>query len=171
MAELYKAPDEVQALLSSLKAANHNPRLLEASVVVIFDDSKPFKKDRLNWGKVLKFSPLARLFNTDHYDFAIQLPAMLFNDVLNYEQRKALLDLRLECCQVDYIPETKVEGNKKVVVTDEWGRTVYTEEMKRDENGVPCWKSVPLDLVTITANVRRFGCWCEDLVGLKEVMG
>jgi len=166
MSKLTKADDIVQELVKTIKESNHHPRLEEAQVVVCFEDVKPFKKDRFHWGKVTKFPSAAKAFNGEHYDFIIVLPYAGY-EMLSFEQRKAWLDLHLETCQVEYIPEVVVENKKKKIVTDEFGRKVYTTEIKRNQDGTPKWKKVPMDLPSFTKNVKRFGPWIEEINEFK----
>lgn len=163
------ANQEVQELLEVVKNKHHVPRLADARIAVCFEDSKPFVGDRFNWGRVRKFSQSAKLFHPDNkkYDFAITLCADAWVSVLDAKQREALLDLRLECCQVEYVPVTTEENGKKHVVKDEWGRVQYTNEFKMDDDG-PKWKVIPLDLNVYQANVSRYGCWCSDLLDFKN---
>ncbi len=169
MSKADQAPGDVQELVQILKSKNHSPRLDEASVVVCFDDEDAFKKDRFNWGKTKKFPPLSKAFPGDHYDFVIILPYTGW-EMLTHDQRLAWLDLRLETCQVEYVPETVIENKKKKPVVDEFGRTVYTDEMKRNKDGQPRWKILPLDLPTYVANVKRYGCWVSEIIDFQNTI-
>jgi hypothetical protein len=164
-----KAPDVVQDLARRLKEKNHSPRLDEASIAVCFEDSKPFKKDRFNWGTVKKFPPLGKAFPGERHDFVLIVPYAGW-EMFTENQKMAWLDLLLETCQVEYVPETVVENKKKKPVIDEFGRKKYTSEIMRDKEGLPKWKKVPLDLPTYVSNVKRFGCWCPEIVEIKEVV-
>lgn len=168
---IWIAPEDVQQLLLKVKTKHHSPRLDEARVVVCFDDSKPFKKNRFNWGKTRKFTQDAKLFQHQRYDFSIILPQSSYNEILNAEQREAWLDLRLECCQAEMEPEVVEQNGKKKTVTDEWGRIVFTNEMKRDDDsGEPLWKVDPQDVLVIHSNISRFGCWCTEFVDLGDAV-
>lgn len=169
MSKLDKAPDLVQEIVKKLKEKNHCPRLEEASVAVCFDGSKPFKKDRFNWGCVKKFPSLGRVFPGEHHDFVLIVPYAGY-EMMTENQRMAWLDLLLEMCQVEYVPEFEVVNKKKKEKIDEFGRKVYTNEIKRDKDGVPKWKKLCLDLPTYVANVKRFGCWIEEIKDFKEVV-
>jgi len=85
-------------------------------------------------------------------------------------QKEALVDLRVCCCQVEYEPEVQEENGKKKPVKDKWGRTVYTNVIKLDDEGNPKWKAAPLDLHVIQDNIARYGCWCQDLIDLKSTI-
>lgn len=168
---VWVAPPEVCEIVESVKNKHMMPRLAEASIAVCFQDVKPFTKDgRFNFGKTQKFSKLAQLWHGSRHDFLIQLPAEAWHNLLNMHQREAWIDLRLRCCQVEYVPEVHTENGAKKPVTDEFGRIQYTEEIKRDEEGNPKWRVVPLDLQIFTENVAKYGLWCEDLSEFKEVL-
>lgn len=166
----WKAPAEVFELLNQVKDKNHNERLGNALIAISFNDSKPFLHNKLNLGKVTKFSPLARLWQGQQYDFCLSIPMDLWHSVLNPEQREAYLDLQLSRCSVEYLPEEIEENGKKKKIKDEWGRIQFTKEIKTDDEGNPKWKVVPLDLEVFSANVRRYGSWCEDLLELKNAI-
>ena len=166
----WKAPAEVVDLLNQVKIKHHAAHLGSAQIAVSFDDSKPFVHNKLNLGKVTKFSPLARLWQGQQHDFCLSIPMDLWHSVLNPEQREAYLDLQLSRCSVEYLPDEIEENGKKKKIQDEWGRVQYTQEIKVDDEGNPKWKVVPLDLEVFAANVRRYGLWCDDLLELKDAI-
>jgi hypothetical protein len=167
---VWKAPNDVQEIVSSIKSKFHHPRLEEAKIAISFNDAKPFINERLNLGKTSKFSTLAKLWHPDgkQYDFHISLPSDVWHSVLTGVQREAWMDLHLCRCQVDYIPETVEVNGKKRPVRDDWGRVKYTTEIKRDEDGSPKWVLDPLDLMIFQENVTRFGCWFPMLMDMKS---
>jgi hypothetical protein len=164
------APLNVLELLETIKEKYHHPRLQAASLSVVFNESKPFTKDRFNWGSVCKFSVFNKLFQDLKYDFCISICSDVWHSILNAEQKEALLDLHLTRCEVEYIPETIIEGKKKIVVKDEWGRVKYTNDIKFDEDGNPKWQVAPLDLNVFSRNVERYGLWCTELNDFKSVL-
>lgn len=167
----WKAPFEVVELLNSVKEKYHQPRLANASIAICFEESKPFVRNKLNLGKVAKFSPLARLWQGTQHDFCLSIPMDLWHSVLKGSQREAYLDLQLTRCGVEYLPEEiEEEGGKKKKVKDEWGRIQYTKEIKTDDEGNPKWKVAPLDLEVFADNVRRYGLWSEALLDLKDAI-
>lgn len=163
---VWPADNDVMALGEKIRTSNHLPRLLEAKIAIAFNDSKPFIKGRFNWGKVLKFTNVNKLWHPKdkRYDFLINLCGDAWIDILDGGQREALLDLHLNCCQVEYEPEVIEENGVKHPVKDEWGRIQYTNIIKRDDDGNPKWLKVPLDLNVFTDNVGKFGLWCADLI-------
>jgi hypothetical protein len=58
----WQASDDVNDLFKKLKEKHHHPRLEMANFAICFLDTKPFIKGRFNWGKVQKFTPLAKLW-------------------------------------------------------------------------------------------------------------
>jgi len=166
----WKATQDVNDIIAKVKENNH-PHLQEAKIAAAFDDSKAFKKDRLNWGKTQRFSNLNKLWQVPQsFDFLIVIPSDVWIEVLDADQKEAFIDLRLTCCQVEYEPETIVENGKKKVIKDQLGRVKYTKEMKFDDNGEPKWKVVPLDLWVFTQNVSRYGLWCSELAEFNQAV-
>ncbi len=169
---VWVADNKVFELVQKIKNKYHNTRLNDANIAVSFVDSKAFIKDKFNFGKTTKFSPSAKVWHNHQgghqFDFLISLSSEAWS-ILSDEQKEALIDLRLACMQVEYEPEVIEENGKKNPVKDEWGRQVYTDVPKTDEEGNPKWK-VALDLHVIMDNIGRYGCWCQDLVDLKSVI-
>ena len=163
MSKPWKAPAEVVELMEDIREKYHLPRLEGVSIAVALKDDKPFVKNRMNFGKVSKVSPSARIWMREPHDFCITLCADVWMTILNPQQREALLDLHLSCCEPVYEPETIIENKKKIVIKDEYGRVKYTDDVKLDKDGAPVWQVVPADLVVIGRNVRRFGLWFADL--------
>lgn len=165
----WKAPSEIVELLNQIKD-KHHPRLQNASIGIAMDDSKPFLHNKINLGKVSKFSPLARLWQGQRHDFCLSIPMNLWHSVLKGSQREAYLDLQLARCGVEYLPEEVEENGKKKPVKDEFGRVQYTQQIKVDDEGNPKWKVFPLDLEVFSENVRRYGLWMDSLEELKEAI-
>ena len=167
----WKAPEEVASLLAKVKSQHHNPRLEGARIAITFDESKVFVKNKLNLGKITKFTPIAQLYQRERYDFCITLSSDLWANVLKDEaKREALIDLHLTRLDMEYNPETREENGKKIKVTDEWGRLVMSKEPKCDKEGNVKWKIDPLDLEVFAKNVGRYGLWLDDLFLLKDAM-
>lgn len=171
MADRWSADQVVYELLENVKEKNH-PHLAAAKIAVEFVDSKPFIKDRLNLGKVSKFSKAAKIWHPPNkrYDFCISICADVWMDLLQVAQREPYLDLKLCQCQVEYEPEVVEENGKKQVVKDEYGRVSYTDEVKVDADGEPMWKVVPVGIPVFVENVKRYGLWYEDFVELKQAI-
>ena len=167
---VWKASPEIYELLSIVKSKHHSPRLDGASVAICMDESKVFVKNKLNLGKLSKFSPLARLYQKDKYDFCLTIPLELWQSVLQGPQKEAYLDLQLTRCDMEYVPEIVEDNGKKKKVTDEWGRMAFTSEPKYDADGNIKWKIDPLDLEVFAKNVSRYGLWQDDLFKLHEAM-
>lgn len=166
---VWRAGNEVTDLVQAVKEKFHLPRLENARIAVSLNDGKPFKDGRFNWGTVQKFSPADRVWHVEQYDFHISLPADAWHSILVGKQREAWLDLRLACCQVEYVPVMVTENGKTRPVKDEWGRTEYTDEIKCDDDGNPKWKVIKLDLHVFQDNIMRYGCWCQDLLDFRSV--
>mgnify|MGYP003475862963 CR=1 FL=1 len=117
----WKCSADILTLVRHLQEKDHAPRLTNAKIGMVFDDSKPFIKNKINLGKVATFSPFNRLWQDDQHDFCLVVPSSLWVEVLNEEQRKAYLDLKLTQCSVEYEPETVEENGKTIKIVDDWG--------------------------------------------------
>lgn len=168
MATVVKAAPVVYEMLDKI-LPNHK-RLEGSKIGICFADTKPFKGGRINLGKASKFSPAAKIWQDKKYDFCITLCADLWYQVLKEEQREALLDLMVTCCDVEYEPMTQNINGKDVVIKDDWGRVRNSDKIKVDDEGNPKWKVNPLGIDIYTSNIRRYGLWYEDLESLSEAM-
>lgn len=170
MADTWKAPAKIADMMESVKELHHTPRIAPASIALALNDSKPFIKNRFNWGSVRKFSDFNKLWQSHRFDFSITLCMDVWEGFLNDHQRHALLDLHLTRCEPVYEPETVIENGKKVVIKDDFGRVKFTDIMKTDSNGAVKWQVLPVDLIIFTQNVQRYGLWCNDLIDLGGAM-
>lgn len=170
----WQADNDVVNLFNDVKAKHHHPRLEHAKFAICFADSKPFVKGRFNWGKLQKFSPLAKLWhpNNNKYDFQIVLCSTAWSNMLNMTQREALVDLHLTRCDVEYEPETTIDpiNNKVIPVKDEWGRPQMSNKVKYDEEGNCKWRIEPLDLYVFSQNVSRYGLWVEEILDFSKAI-
>ena len=130
MSNPWVASNEVVSLLAVVKSKHHSPRLDQCEIAVCFDEGKAFLKNKLNLGKLSKFSPTARLWQRNKYDFCISIPMELWTTVLQPRQREAYLDLMLTRLDMEYIPEIIEENGKKKKVMDEFGRVQYSQVPK-----------------------------------------
>jgi hypothetical protein len=170
----WQAGTDVIDLFKKVKEKHHHPRLELANFAVCFTDSKPFVKGRFNWGKVQKFSPLAKLWHGENnkYDFLVIICGEAWQNILTMSQREALVDLHLTRCDVDFEPEVNTDPvtGKETVVKDGFGRIQMSNNIKYDDEGVPKWKVHPLDLHVFTENVTRYGVWSEELLDFKKAV-
>jgi hypothetical protein len=185
----WPASQEVIALMEQVKAKNH-PLLIDAKVAVAFIDAKPFTKNRFNFGKASKFSSLNQLWQAkdQKYVYQILLPADGWYQVLGGMQLEAWLDLHLSRFHPEMIPDmdageveqdAPVDGdvpkgkvNKKAKPKkDKFGRVIYTNDVKLDEEtGEPIWQVDNLDLHVFAKNATRYGLWCEDLQNFGDAV-
>ena len=157
------APDTVNQMLMSVFDKHHADRLANLKVSVSFDDSKPFVKNKMNLGKLVKVRDLDKLHMRHPLDFYIVACSDLWHSVLNDHQREAYIDLHLSRLVPEYQPVTVVVNKKKKVVKDQWGRVEYTTDLKLDANGDPIWRVNPIDLYVCAANARKYGLWLEAM--------
>lgn len=166
----WPANPEVIVLLNTIIDKYHKPRLEQAKIVVSFEDAKPFKQNRFNWGKTKKFNQDAKIWQAVPIDFCITVPTDVWAGVLDAKQREALLDLHLTRCSVEYVPAFQEVNGKKIPIKDEFGRVEFTNEMKLDKEGNIKWKLLPFCLDVVTQNVSRYGCWIEEIEDLKNAI-
>jgi hypothetical protein len=158
-------------LFTAVRENHHLPRLETASIAVCMTDGKPFRADRIQLGKVTKFSQFNRIWQGDiKYEFCITLNSDVWYQILNDDQREALADLHLTRCAVEYEPETYEENGKEKKVVDEWGRVQYTDDIKYDDEGNPKWKVLPFDLLVFAENAKRYGLWLKDVMDGLETL-
>jgi Putative phage metallopeptidase len=167
---VWKARPEVLSSLYTVQEKFH-PHLNEARFAICFNDARSFVKDRFNWGRTGKFSSLSKLFHSDEdkSDFLIQVPMETW-EILQGDQRDALLDLHLCRCKVELKPLFVTVNGKKQPAKDELGRVQYSDEVKTDDEGNPKWVVTPFDLNVLIENVSHFGCWCNDLLDFRSVI-
>lgn len=165
----WKAPSEVVELLEKVKTLHH-PRLEMARFAVCFNDNKPFIQNKLNLGKISKFSPLSKLWQGQQYDFCLSIPMDLWHSILKEDQKEAYLDLCLTRCTVEYKPDEIEENGKKKVIKDEWGRIQYTTEIKTDDDGNPKWKIEPMGIEVYIENISRYGLWMDTFQELSQTI-
>lgn len=162
MSTITKAPPQIYDVLNEV-ISSHS-RLEQASVGICLTDAKPFRAGRINLGKATKFTASAKIWHGEKKDFCITLCADVWYQILNDSQRKALLDLLLTCCDVEYEPLTQEVNGKEVKVKDEWGRVVYSDKVKCDDEGRPKWRILPLDLYVFAQNAKRYDLWLKDII-------
>lgn len=166
-----KAPPQVIEILDNVRNKFH-PHLEQAKIAVEFVATKAYVKNEINLGQVKKFGKAAKLWMPLHekYDFLISLCTDVWYDILNNDQREALLDLLVSRCQVEMLPNVVVENGKNKVVKNQHGLIEYTDQMKTDDEGFPVWKKLPLNIGVISQNIKRYGIWYDDLLVLKEAV-
>lgn len=170
----WKVQQDVLDLIHKIQNKNHSPRLEAASITACFQEGKAFVKNKINLGKVLRFSPFNKLWQLDKHDFCLMIPFSLWNEVFQAQQREAYIDLQLSRCEVEYEPQEIEENGKKKKVKDEWGRIQYTDQIKADDEGNIKWKVLQLSgatgLEVFSSNVRRYGTWLDSIEDLKEAI-
>ena len=159
----WTAPEIVNQLLEKVFDKHHGERLVNLKISVSFDDSKPFSKNKMNLGKLVKVRDLDKLHMSVKYDYYVVVSSDLWHSALNDHQREAYIDLHLTRLSPEYQPVTVVEGKKKKVVKDQWGRVEYTTDLKLDANGDTIWRVAPIDLYVCAENARKYGLWLEAM--------
>lgn len=167
------AGDDVIQVLDDIKR-KHHARIIDASVAVLFKAVKPFTGDgRFNFGQVKKFTPSAKIWHHPNrvYDFEITIPEDSWHVILTPHQREALLDLHLTRCTAEFVPLEVEKNGKRKKAKDQWGRLQFTDQIRLDEaTGLPIWKVLPLDIMVLAENARRYGLWHDDLRYLGDAV-
>ena len=151
----------------------HHQHLAEAKIVIYGTDKNSVSGRRVTIAKAAKASP--KMKASTNADFTITLYMMPWGD-LNESQKRACMDHELMHCGVQYEPVKEQVGvgrggkPKWKVVKDEYGRKQYTDEIVRDEFGVPKWRLVPHDLEEFREIVRRHGMWDESIQEFKQAI-
>jgi hypothetical protein len=150
----------------------HQP-LKEAKIVLYGCDKNKVNGNMVRFADTSKAS--VKMKASIDADFTITLYMMPWGD-LTLEQKKACMDHELTHCGVHYEPIKEQVGSSKKgkprfkVVKDEYGRKQYTNEIKRDENGVPKWKLEPHDLEEFQSVVKTWGLWQSSIKEFKDAL-
>ena len=163
---------ENYALMRELIAAHHQI-LAEAKIIIYCSDKNKIKSNNIIIAEASRAS--AKMKASVNADFTVTIYAGPWSD-LTAEQKKACMDHELMHCGVHYEPVKEVVGRSRTgtprmkVVKDEHGRTQYTNEVKRTEDGIPKWKLIDHDLEDFYDIVHRYGLWNENLRSFKQAM-
>lgn len=180
---------KVLDLMNELKAKYHSPELDEANIAVVFDDAEKLKyvnpdMGLVDYGSLKQVSPKAKPTTQnetypDGLDFIIYINALAWSD-LTPNQQRAKMDEWLASAGVKYVPERAElkakpgqEAKPGPIIKDEKGRTVYTDEIQRDDQGRPIFKTIKPDIIIYMDALRRNGidAFPEDqLEVLKELL-
>lgn len=169
--ELPKECFEYNILSEMIEKYHHH--LKEAKIILYGCD-----KNKVD-GNMVRFADASKASNkmkaSVDADFTITLYMMPWGD-LSIEQKKACMDHELNHCGVHYEPYKEQVGSSKrgkprfKVVKDDYGRKQFTDEIKRDENGIPKWRLVPHDLEEFRDIIARWGCWDDSIQAFKDVL-
>lgn len=147
--------------------------LAEAKIVLYACDKNKLNGEKVTIAEASKAS--SKMKASTNADFTITIYMGLWS-TLTDTQKEACLDHELMHCGVHYVPVTEQIGTtrrgraKTRIVKDEFGRTQYTNEIKRDENGVPKWRLITHDLEEFRDIVARHGVWDDSIQAFKDVL-
>ncbi|MFW5793999.1 MAG: putative metallopeptidase [Bacillota bacterium] len=162
----------IYSTLRDLIRTNHS-HLVEANISIYFCDKNKLKSNQAVIADTSKSS--SKLKASTNADFTITIYMNAW-DSLNPEQKIACLDHELCHCSVHYEPVKEAVGGGRggrqrfKIVKDELGRTQYTNEIKRNEEGEPKWKLETHDLEEFRSIVDRHGIWDENIRSFKEAL-
>ena len=157
MAEIWQAPEDIKQQVNELKA-EHHPHLAAASLWVLCSDGKAVKDNQIIPTQSKKCTKTEKL--SSGHDFKIIIMAEVW-DKLTDKQRQIALDEALCRCGVQRVPQTVEVNGKKEELKDEFGRTIFTEELAYDKLGQPKWKINPPDAGLYFALLARHGQYSE----------
>lgn len=155
------APMDVQDLADKVKKEFH-PHLELARIAVMFTDKRRVTGDKVILATAKKVSDEDKVLS--RFDFKLVISAEDWGD-LGPRDRKALLDHELSHMDVERVPRTENVGGRRKVVKDSYGRKIYTEEIKFNDDGNPKWKLKPHDFENFAHIVERYGIETASRVG------
>lgn len=156
------ADSSVKSLMEEIRD-KHHPHLLEARIAILFSDKRKVSGNKITLGTAKKVSDEDKVLS--HFDFKIVLSAEDWADLTSNE-KEALLDHELSHCDVMREPVTETIGGKRQTVKDKYGRTVYSDEIKVDEDtGRPKWKIRSHDFENFAHIAERYGLKVASMIG------
>ncbi len=158
MASIWEAPDDIRRTLEELKN-EHHPHLSSASFWALCSDGKAIRNNQLIVTQSKKCTKTEKL--SSGHDFKVIVMAEAWATLPDAARRIAL-DEALCRCGVKYVPQTLEINGKKQPVKDEIGRTVYTDQIEYDTEGVPKWRINPHDAGLFFALLQRHGRYSEE---------
>jgi hypothetical protein len=166
MASVWQAPDDIRRQIETLKDEFY-PHLANASIWVLCSDGKAVRNNRVLVTTTSRCTKTEKL--SSGHDFKITILVESWS-LLPDSARTIALDEALARCGVKYVP-AKVEINgKKEIVKDEWGRTIYTDEIDYDKEGQPRWKVNPPDAGVYFTLLMRRGEYNEDVENVLRAL-
>lgn len=158
MASIWEAPQEIRRMAEQIKDDSH-PHLATAGLWVLCSDGKAVRNNQLVVTQSKKCTKTEKL--STGRDFKIIVLTESWS-ILPDAARQIALDEALCRCGVKYVPQTVEINGRKEVVKDELGRTVYTDQIEYDKEGVPKWRINPPDAGLYYAMLQRHGQYSEE---------
>ena len=159
--------DSVEYTMMRELISQYHQHLGEAKILLYATDKNKVKDQNVVFAEVAKAPP--RLKVSTGADFTITLRMMPWGD-LSIDQKKACLDHQLSHCGVQYEPLKERVGNKMKVIKDEYGRKQLSNDIQRDENGVPKWKISTHDVEEFKDIIARHGIQDDNIQTLKDLL-
>jgi len=158
MASIWEAPQEIRRTAEQIKD-EHHPHLATAGLWVLCSDGKAIRNNQLIVTQSKKCTKTEKLSTGRDFKIIVLTEAW---SILPDAARKIALDEALCRCGVRYVPQTVEVNGRKEVVKDELGRTIYTDEIEYDKEGVPKWRIHPPDAGLYYAMLGRHGQYSEE---------
>lgn len=163
---------EVYVLMEEL-IKKHHQHLAEAKIVLYACEKVKSKGQNIVLAEAAKAS--TKMKASMNADFTITIYTVPWSD-LTPEQKRACLDHELCHCEAAREPEVEVVGrgrngkDKTKIIKDKYGRTQFTDKIKRGEDGEAKWVLKPHNLEEFRDIVSRHGIWDEAIRNFKEVL-
>jgi len=155
------AGTEIKMMIEKMKQENH-PHLAEARIAALLTDKRKISGNKIVLGTAKKVSAEDKVLSD--FDFKIILSGEDWAQ-LTEKEKFALIDHELSHLDVARVPQTETVGGRKKPVKDEFGRTIYTDEIKYDDDGKPKWKLRSHDFENFFHIAERYGIEIASKVG------
>jgi len=165
---VWKAGREVVELVDKVREKYH-PHLAEANIAVVLNDKTPVSGNKVCVGKMKRTSREDQLLH--HHDFKLIVYAGPFAGMSDKE-KAALIDHELTHANVERIPRYEIgESGKRTKCRDEYGRVIYTDEVKiDDESGKPKFVLKQHDVETFLDVIERHGLEnCPEVTDIRKM--
>lgn len=167
MASVWQAPDDIRRQVEKIKD-EYYPHLSQASMWVLCTDSRAVRDNRIIATQSKKCTKTEKL--STGCDFKIIIMMETWANLPD-DARQIALDEALARCGVKFVPAQVEVNGKQEVVKDEWGRTIYTDEIDYDKEGLPKWKVNQPDAGLYYTLLMRRGSYNEDAENVTRALG
>lgn len=163
---IWEAPQEIKEMIAEIKAKFHL-HLAQASIWALCSDANHIIDNQL------VATATRRCTRTEHmktkHHFKIEIIANGWHHLTD-NQRRIAIDEALCRCGVRYLPSMQTVNKKAVVIKDDLGRTVYTDTIATDGEGIPKWKINKLDAGVYFALLQRHSHYSEGVENIINAL-
>lgn len=166
MPSIWQAPQDILRQINVLKD-EHHPHLANATIWALCSDGNGIRDNQVIATQTKKCTQTEKL--SSGHDFKIIIMVETWSNLTD-AQREIALDEALCRCGVKRVPQTVEVNGRKDVVKDDLGRTIYTDEIEYDKEGVPKWKVNPPDAGLFYSLLRRHGEYSEAAENITRTL-